>query len=222
MVLTRIVALLVVLIGASGLLAAQPSLTIITSSLPEISTGMELHYLLRASGGAPPYVWSLASGDLPEGLNLTPEGCICGRPTKRGSFSFTLKVEDSGHPAHSVTRNFEGAVRESLLLDWLEPAKVSDNRIDGSVQVSNGSKETFDLTVVIVAVAVSDHRATAIGYQRFELKPGDSNVPIPFGNVMAHGDYVIHVDAIAEIPKSGSILRQRLQTEHPLQVVVGP
>jgi len=39
---------------------------------------------------------------------------------------------------------------------------------------------------------------------------------------MAHGDYVIHVDAIAEIPKSGSILRQRLQTEHPLQVVVGP
>ncbi len=220
--MTRIVALLVVLIGASGFLAAQPSVTIITSSLPEISTGMELHLLLRASGGAPPYVWSVASGDLPEGLNLTPEGCICGRPSKNGSFSFTLKVEDSGHPAHSVTRNFEGAVSESLLLDWLETPKVSDNRIDGSVQVSNGSKETFDLTVVIVAVAVADHRATAIGYQRFELKPGDLKVPIPFGNVMAHGDYVIHVDAIAEVSRRGTILRQRLQTEHPLQVVVGP
>ena len=221
-ILARIIAFLATVICFCGVVAAQDSLTIITGSLPELSAGMDFHAVLRAGGGAPPYVWSVASGDLPAGINLTPEGCLCGRPIKPGAFDITVKVEDSGHPAHAITKDFHLTVSPSLLLDWLQTPKVLDNRIDGSVQVSNGSKETFDLTVVIVAVAVADQRATAIGYQHFELKPGDTNVPIPFGNAMAHGDYVVHVDAIAEIPARNSILRQRLQTPQPLQVIAGP
>ena len=67
------------------------------------------------------------------------------------------------------------------------------------MQVSNGSKDTFDLTVIIVAVA-DNGRATAIGYEHFPLKAGATNVQIPFGNTLPHGGYVIHADAIAEIP----------------------
>jgi hypothetical protein len=221
-ILARIIAFLATVICFCGAVAAQGPLSITYQSLPALSAGMEFHLFLRASGGAPPYVWSVASGDLPEGITLTPEGCLCGRPAKPGSFDITLKVEDSGHPAQSITKDFHVTVSPSLLLDWLQTPKVLDNRIDGSVQVSNGSKETFDLTVVIVAVAVADQRATAIGYQHFELQPGATNVPISFGNAMAHGDYVVHVDAIAEIPARNSILRQRLQTQHPLQVAAGP
>jgi len=112
-------------------------------------------------------------------------------------------------------------IATSLLLEWNQPPKVHDNRIDGSVQVSNGSSDTFDLTVVIVAVA-ENGRATAIGYEHFDLKPSPDSTKIPFGNTLPSGAYVIHADAIAEIAAKNAILRQRLQTPQPLHVTVGP
>jgi len=218
----KIVRLITIVIGFCSLLAAQaPPLAVVDQTLPPLDAGVEFHVLLHASGGVPPYAWSVASGDLPEGITLTPEGLMAGRPTKPGTFAFTLKVEDSGHPAHSINKEFRAEVAAPLLLEWLEPPKVRDNRIDGIVQVSNGSKDLFDLTVIIVAVA-ENGRATAIGYEHFPLKAGTINFQIPFGDTLPHGAYVIHADAIAEIPTRKAILRQRLQTPQPLQVVQGP
>jgi hypothetical protein len=212
----------VILICFCSPLAAQtPPLAVVDEALPPLDAGVEFHMLLHATGGVPPYVWSIASGDLPEGITLTPEGLLAGRPTNPGSFALTLKVEDSGHPAHSINKEFQVVVATSLLLEWLEFPKVHDNRVDGSVQVSNGSKDTFDLTVIIVAVA-DNGRATAIGYEHFPLKAGATNVHIAFGNTLPHGAYMIHADAIAEIPIRKAILRQRLQTPLPLQVTQGP
>jgi hypothetical protein len=211
-----------VLICFVGMAAGQaPPLAISEGSLPPLEAGVEFHTLLHASGGVPPYVWSVASGDLPEGITLAPEGLMSGRPTKPGTVTLTLKVEDSGRPAHTISKEFTAVVSAPLLLEWLQAPKVHDNRIDGSVQVSNSSKETFDLTVVIVAVA-ENGRATAIGYERFALKAGANNVEISFGNTLPHGGYVIHADAIAEIPARNAILRQRLQTPEPLQIAPGP
>jgi hypothetical protein len=221
-ILPRILALAAILISVSGTAAAQAPLAIPDQSLPPLIAGIDFRTQLRATGGVPPYVWSVASGDLPEGITLTPEGCLCGRPTKPGTLTFTLKVEDSGHPAHSITKDFRATVSAALLLEWLDPPKVRDNRIDGSVQVSNGSQDTFDLTVIIVAVASDSQKATAIGYEHIPLKPGTSNLAIAFGSALPRGAYVIHADAIAEIAARGNILRQRLQTAQPLQVAVGP
>jgi len=219
---TKIMRLIAILILFCGVLAAQaPPLVIADEALPAMDAGVEFHMLLHATGGVPPYVWSVAGGDVPEGVTLTPEGLLAGRPAAPGTFTFTLKVEDSGHPAHTITRDFRAVVAASMLLEWLQPPKVHDNRIDGVVQVSNGSADTFDLTVIIVAVA-DNGRATAIGYEHFPLKAGATSVKIPFGNVLPHGGYVIHADAIAEIPTRNAILRQRLQTPQPLQVIPGP
>jgi hypothetical protein len=219
---TQIIRLLAFLICFCSLLAAQaPPLTVVDEALPSLVAGVEFHILLHARGGVPPYVWSVASGDLPEGITLTPEGLMAGRPAKPGAFAFTLRVEDSGHPAHTINKDFQAVISASLLIEWLQPPKVRDNRIDGVVQVSNGSKDTFDLTVIIVAVA-DNGRATAIGYEHFPLKAGATSVRIPFGNTLPHGGYVIHADAIAEIPARKAILRQRLQTPQPLQVTQGP
>jgi hypothetical protein len=220
--LTKIIRLIAILTCSCGLLAAQaPPLAIVDEALPPLDAGVEFHMLLHASSGVPPYVWSVASGDLPEGVTLTPEGLLAGRPTKPGAFTLTLKVEDSGRPAHTINKEFRGVVAASLLIEWLQPPKVRDNRIDGVVQLSNGSTDNFDLTVIIVAVA-ENGRATAIGYEHFPLKAGAISVQIPFGNTLPHGAYVIHADAIAEIPARKAILRQRLQTPHPLQVTQGP
>ena len=209
-----------------GLVAAQgpspvPPLVITDEPLPEFDSGVDFHFVLHATGGLPAYVWSVENGNLPDGISLSPEGYLSGRPSTPGSFQFVIKVEDSGHPAHTRSKEFQVEVTAPLLLEWLDPPKVQDDRIDGSVQVSNGSKENFDLTVVIVAVA-DNGRATAIGYQHFDLKAGALNVKISFGSSMPHGGYTIHADAIAEIPKRNAILRQRLQTPQPLQVIPGP
>jgi len=100
---TQIMRLLAILICFCSLLAGQaPPLAAVDETLPPLDAGVEFHILLHASGGVLPYVWSVASGDLPEGVTLTPEGLLAGRPTKPGVFAFTLKVEDSGHPAHSI------------------------------------------------------------------------------------------------------------------------
>ena len=218
----KIIRLIAIPICFCGLLAAQaPPLAVVDEAQPTLDAGVEFHILLHATGGVPPYVWSVASGDLPDGVTLTPEGLLAGRPAKPGTFTFTLKVEDSGRPAHTINKDFRVVVAASLLIEWLQPPKVRDNRIDGAVQVSNGSDDNFDLTVIIVAVA-DNGRATAIGYEHFPLKAGAISVKIPFGNTLPNGAYVIHADAIAEIPARKAILRQRLQTPQPLQIVQGP
>src|SRR6202165_3772232 len=149
---TKITRLIAILILCCGVLAAQaPPLAIADEALPALDAGVEFHMLLHATGGVPPYVWSVASGDLPEGVTLTPEGLLAGRPARPGPFTFTLKVEDSGHPAHTINKEVRALVAASMLLEWLQPPKVHDNRIDGAVQGSNGSAAPFVLTLCIVA-----------------------------------------------------------------------
>ncbi len=213
---------LMILTSLCALAAAQPSpLSFVDQPLPPIEVGVEFHLLLHAVGGIPPYVWSVASGDLPEGITLSADGLLSGRPTKAGGFTVTLKLEDSAHPAHTVNKDFHAVVGGSLSFEWIDPPKVHDNRIDGTMQVSNGSTATYDMTVYVVAIA-DNGRATAIGYQHFPLKPNSDSVKIPFGNTLPFGGYIVHADAIAEIPERKTILRQSLQTPQPLQILQGP
>lgn len=51
---------------------------------------------LTAAGGKPPYLWSVASGALPTGLELNDRaGVIAGTPAASGTYPFTLQVADS-------------------------------------------------------------------------------------------------------------------------------
>ena len=50
---------------------------------------------VSASGGKPPYSWSVSGGALPGGLALSPSGTMSGTPTAAGGFPFTLRVADS-------------------------------------------------------------------------------------------------------------------------------
>lgn len=200
---------------------AQGPVTIVEDSLPGMNTGTDFHLSLHAKGGAPPYQWS-AVEELPAGIRLSLDGVLSGRPVKVGDVTIRLKVADSATPPQSAEKEFHAAITAALLLDWLDVPKVNNDRIDGSVKVTNGSKDTYDLTVVVVAVATDTDRATAIGYQHFPLTPGTTDFKIPFGLSMPNGSYIVHADAVAEIEAKNSILRQRLQTPNPLQVAVGP
>ncbi len=56
---------------------------------------------LSATGGQPPYTWSLTSGTLPSGVTLSSAGTLGGTPTATGTFPITATVTDStpGTPA---------------------------------------------------------------------------------------------------------------------------
>lgn len=203
------------MIAAVHVLAAQtrqaPSLIITDQTVPSLNVGIDTRIPLRASGGMPPYQWTLTRGELPSGLNLDPAGYLFGRPLKPGSYEFTLTVTDSARPAHSVTKDLKSQVTAALLLEWQNPPLVQGDQITGSVQVSNGTQEDdFDLTVIIVAVNEFG-RATALGYQHTTLKSGVTNFAIQFGSTLPVGNYVVHADAIAEVPPKNAILRQHLQ-----------
>ena len=78
--------------------AAAQSLTITTTSpLPGGATDAAYSQTLAASGGTPPYTWSVSSGALPAGISLnSSNGLLAGTPTASGTFQFTTQVTDSG------------------------------------------------------------------------------------------------------------------------------
>jgi hypothetical protein len=215
------VAAIVFWVGAVVSAQTVPPLTIVDETLPSLDPGVEVRIPLSARGGVPPYHWSVTSGDLPEGISLTPEGVLMGRPAKAGRFAYTVTVEDAARPPNRVNKELQTVVSASLVLEWLRPPQVHSDRIDGAVQVSNGTTDDFDLTFIIVAINEIG-RATALGYQHFTLKAGTANFQIPFGQTLPHGNYIVHADAVAEIPSRNRILRRLLETPAPLPVTQGP
>lgn len=80
------------------------TLTIVTSSpLAQGDIAVPYSISLAATGGATPYSWTLASGQLPAGLSLAKSGQISGTPSTTGSSSFTVKATDSSSPAQTAT-----------------------------------------------------------------------------------------------------------------------
>ncbi len=83
------------LLDLSSYLAPVGVLTITTTSLPDGMTGQSYQQQLGATGGEPPYNWTVTSGNLPDGLTLSASGLISGRPTTQGVYSFTVQVTDA-------------------------------------------------------------------------------------------------------------------------------
>jgi FtsP/CotA-like multicopper oxidase with cupredoxin domain len=70
--------------------------TITTSTLPNGRLLRAYSQTLAATGGWTPYTWAISAGALPRGLSLnTATGVISGRPSRLGTFSFTVKLTDS-------------------------------------------------------------------------------------------------------------------------------
>lgn len=196
-------------------------LWITTDSLPSFAMQERMYVALMALGGEGTRHWKVTQGALPDGLALSePEGTITGVVRQAGEYAFTVTVSDSGKPSHAASRDFKLRIVSALLLEWMKPPLARENRIDGSVRVSNGSKDDFDVTVIVVGVA-GNGRATALGYERFSLKAGTTQ-EVAFGNTLPMGGYGVHADAVAEVASKNIIFRQSLQTASPLSITQGP
>ena len=215
--------ILMLLIAAAtvcfGQRAPEP-LTIATTSLPRADLHRQYYVQLEARGGVQPYVWQVTAGDMPEGLNLTPDGLLMGTPNAVGEYSFTVTVTDSAKPAHQRSQEFQLRVITPLVAEWSRAPDVHGSKIEGSVKVSNETEHDFNLTFITVAINESG-RATALGYQHFTLKRETMEMEIPFGQDLPRGTYNVHTDVVAEVPETHAVHRVYLD-KGPLQVTVGP
>ncbi len=79
------------------------NLAITTKSLPNAKVGVPYKSGVRASGGASPYAWTMTSGAKPPGLTLSRGGAWSGTPTRRGTYRFTLRVNDGRSTKMTMT-----------------------------------------------------------------------------------------------------------------------
>src|ERR1700677_9797 len=180
----------------------------------------EVH--MHARGNYVPVLrWRVQSGALPPGIRLEDNGVLHGEAGRAGEFAFVLSVKDGDQPQQAVQRGYLIKVVDGITVAWKNPAHVTGDRIEGSVEVSNATADDVDLTCDVKAVA-ENGRATEIGYQRFPLKRGTIAMALPFGETLPYGGYVIYVNVVGEVARRNAIYRQRLQTPGALQVLVGP
>lgn len=66
------------------------------NGLPGGAVGVPYNHAMAAVGGVAPYLFTITSGGLPDGLSLAGDGTISGTPTTLGIFAFFVHVAGSG------------------------------------------------------------------------------------------------------------------------------
>jgi large repetitive protein len=161
------------------------SLTLNPPSLPPAPQGTPYRQTIVASGGATPYVYTLASGTLPPGLSLnSATGVISGTPTAIGNYSFTILARDIN--GNFGSRNYTiGTARLDPTLDadvrGLIAAQAAAARRFAQSQVSNvmqhlqGLHDDFDPCANNVAIGIS----TATTRQMIDPFGQPTAMPLP-------------------------------------------
>lgn len=103
--------------AAFQITSPQP-LSFLTTSLPAAHHSKEYDYTLQATGGIPPYSWSIAGGSLPDGLNLEDGGKISGTPptvAENTVSDFEVQLSDNAFQPNTLTRSLGILVRAAGL-----------------------------------------------------------------------------------------------------------
>ncbi len=70
-------------------------LSVTSTNLARGTKGQPYSHQFTAADGRPPYAWTIASGNVPQGLSLNASGLLSGTPSVFGEFTFTVRVTDS-------------------------------------------------------------------------------------------------------------------------------
>jgi hypothetical protein len=102
-------------------------LTVDPPALPDGTVNIPYNQTITASGGTPPYTFTVTAGALPDGLTLNNStGLISGTPTTEGLFQFTITVVDSA--SCSGTRDYTiNITLNTLFFDDFEDGVLATN-----------------------------------------------------------------------------------------------
>ncbi|MDC0160423.1 putative Ig domain-containing protein [Gemmatimonadales bacterium] len=127
-------------LGVNGLLRiSNPELL-----RPIVDTAYQ--YAFSATGGGGSYVWSLASGSLPSGLELTAEGSLNGTPSAEGASAIEVRAQSGDGQTVEATMTIE-VVPPGPTVSAVEvtpdTARVlvgADSLFDAVIRLSDGSE----------------------------------------------------------------------------------
>jgi len=113
-------------------LIVNAALAFSTTSLANATAGQSYSFNLAATGGVPPYTFSLFSGALPAGLTLNSAGLISGTPTSPSFTTLIFRVVDS--QGNSTTRSYTLDVQPSPLS--FTPAALPSGEVGAAYSAS--------------------------------------------------------------------------------------
>jgi len=126
-----------------SILILPENLILVTETLADGKVGESYNEILSASGGISPYIWSVVSGSLSDGLVLESEtGAIFGTPTQAGSYSFKIQITDADNPQQIATKDFtlEILVNDLEILTSSMPNMTVGNSYTISMTAKGGVK----------------------------------------------------------------------------------
>ncbi len=133
-------------IAATKAFTVKVTQTTIDGTIPE--TGIvKASYTgtLKVSGGTSAYTWTISKGALPDGLKINAStGKITGKPTKAGTFSFTVKVTDKNGVA--ATKTFKVKITQTTLTATI-PATIIRGKSYTWTPKATGGTETYKWTI---------------------------------------------------------------------------
>jgi len=173
-------------------------LSITTTSLSDATQNQPYSQTLTATGGVTPYIWSTPSGSsLPAGLSMNPStGVISGTPTTVGTFTFTVKVEDSSSPKKSVTKGLsvkvnlsgQGVACLQSNLNLCQPQSAtctasgcsqyvsSVNQYAGRIGIANGANLLKSIMVKESSCNISEVSFDGSSFGLMQFRPSTANI----------------------------------------------
>jgi hypothetical protein len=151
-------------ITVKPLTSAAPQIT--TGALPPGQEGSLYSALFTATGGTPPYSWSISAGNPPPGPTMSATGALVGTPTAVGTFNFTATLMDANNNAASgkfsvnvvAGNGYDGpaelpiATVASAMADTPAPGNVINVSAGGDLQSALNSAQCGD-TIALQAGA---------------------------------------------------------------------
>jgi hypothetical protein len=145
-----------------------PDFEITTASVPVGYTCAPYNVNLAVQGGTAPYTWSISSGTLPSGLQLTQDGQIIGVVDATGEWNFTVQCTDNSATPETVNQIYTLTVEV--------PANPSIAVFfDDEAGLCMSETQAFTVLDCYVFVMLEDAAVDCIRATEFKLIMTDSN-----------------------------------------------
>ncbi len=160
------------------------------SPLPSASAGAAFIYNLSAVGGTAPYTWSLASGTLPFGLTLAPNGTLSGTPTSSANYFFDLRVTDAA--GASSTKSYQMFVGVGVTITAVQPHSATIGKPYTLTMSATGGTAPYTWSLIggslppglnISSSGVISGTPTTLGVYPATVRASDSATSANFANI---------------------------------------
>jgi large repetitive protein len=187
-------------VSAAASLTIDPApLVITTQSLPSGMAGVDYpQQVFGATGGVPPYAWSLTAGGLPSGMTLSTGGILNGVPSAAGSsFNPVITVTDHAGTKTSVTLGLtiRASSADIVLTSGSVPFSIVTPATGTPPPVTVGIQSTDHSQTLSYSLAVSP-AASWLNVTNGNTTPDSIQVSVTSGALaLTPGDYPVAVTA---------------------------